>query len=308
MHKSVCAQSFSRGAPQIFKKARPSPGREGCFWRKNMHKKLIAVALAAGFGFTCSANAAFVVVPQQQTAIEQSQHVTQEEYVPSESDITIGGGYDFTGNQPAAQAAASSAQGYKNGKQAVSLAEAMQLVAPAGWRGFSDPTLNWNYPVEVNVKGDWRESLRELSARYNLIFRLNEKTKRMYVESGPGGIRDNIGDTIHENLVGELPKPAVYEAVYEGRPFLQIRKGQRVPEALELFLAQHNMKLIWDAGSQPVLRDDVNFNGPIEDILTELLGPLNYHATIYAPSRTVVVKTLSQSVADMRYDNDVHTH
>ena len=130
----------------------------------------------------------------------------------------------------------------------------------------------------------------------------------MYVESGPGGIRDNIGDTIHENLFGELPKPSVYEAVYEGRPFLQIRKGQRVPEALELFLAQHNMKLIWDAGSQPVLRDDVNFNGPIEDILTELLGPLNYHATIYAPSRTVVVKTLSQSVADMRYDNDVHTH
>lgn len=280
-----------------------------------MKLKMIAAVLAATCSMASTANAAFVIQATQQDGQQYvAESVADNGQQAGEINFIdrTAGGRQSTGNTVEQEAQGSvtgmNMDSYQNGKQKVTLAEAMQLVAPNGWRGYSDPTVNWKYPVEVNVYGDWKQSLAELSNRYNLIFQVNEKAKRVYVTTGAGGIRDNSGDKRIDGLVGELPRAGQYNANYDGQPFLQVRIGQRVPEALEMFLSQHDLKLIWEPGSQPVLRNDVNFNGPIEDILTELLQPLGYHATIYTPSRTVVVRTISQSVADARYNNGMYTH
>lgn len=91
----------------------------------------------------------------------------------------------------------------ENGKMLIPLSEAMQLLAPEGWQGYADPTMDWTYPVEVNVYVDWKESLAELSNRYNLVFQFNENLKRLYVTTGPGGIRNNMPSNINITSSGK---------------------------------------------------------------------------------------------------------
>lgn len=196
-----------------------------------------------------------------------------------------------------------------NGKMLVPLAEAMQLLAPEGWRGYADPTMDWTYPVEVNVYVDWKESLAELSNRYNLVFQLNEQSKRLYVTTGPGGIRNNIPSNINTTSTEDNTETAASEPVAatpvvaqesetvlreEEVTALRVTQGQRLTEVLENFFKQRNMTLVWEPGSEPLLQNDMIFSGSIPDILTEMLQPLGYHATIHTHSKVVVIRTLAQ--------------
>lgn len=196
-----------------------------------------------------------------------------------------------------------------NGKMLVPLSEAMRLLAPEGWQGYADPTMDWTYPVEVNVYVDWKESLAELSNRYNLVFQLNEQLKRLYVTTGPGGIRSNTPSNINATL-GEdntataasspaaaapaTPPEAEVAQKEEEVVSLRVSQGQRLAEALDSFLKQRNMTLVWEAGSEPLQQSEVIFSGTLPDILTEMLHPLGYHATIHTQSKIVVVRTLAQ--------------
>ena len=98
----------------------------------------------------------------------------------------------------------------KNDTITLPLSEAMQMVAPEGWKGYSDKELDWTYPVEVNMYADWKQSLVALSNRYNLVFRVDEKLKRLYVEAGEGGLRNNA--------LYETSGPVVEETRTEGAP------------------------------------------------------------------------------------------
>lgn len=192
------------------------------------------------------------------------------------------------------------------GKIKIPLNQALKNIMPGGYQGMADKSMNWNYPVEVSTSGDFKSDLTQLSRRYNLRFTVDEQKKRLYVTVGEGGIKDSAANTKNEGLVTNLQQTVKAPSkMANGAPQLVIENNQAVPDALEVFLADHGYDLEWAAPNQPVFGRKEVFTGSIISILDESLIPLGYVGKIYqSPDKnarpTVVVRTAADVIKAMQ--------
>ena len=171
------------------------------------------------------------------------------------------------------------------------LKDTLRKIVPPGWNAYVDRNLNVTMPVEYSPASDWKESLRNLSNRYNLIFKIDNDGKKVFVDAGPGGVRDMQAD--NRNLTSGPTLVTERQPVYQmpdGRLRFEVRNGQRLSEALRQFLAAGNWNLVWEAGSDVVLpRGFVSAGTDIKAIMDDVLPNFRMHAVIHRGNNTVVI-------------------
>lgn len=171
------------------------------------------------------------------------------------------------------------------------LRDTLRKIVPPGWNAYVDRNLNITTPVDYAPASDWKESLKNLSNRYNLVFKVDNDAKNIFVDAGPGGMRDLQADNRNLNtsptLVAER-QPA-YQ-MPDGRLRFEVRNGQRLSESIRQFLAAGNWNLVWDAGSDVVLtRGFVSAGTDIKAIMDDVLPNFLMHAVIHRGNNTVVI-------------------
>lgn len=171
------------------------------------------------------------------------------------------------------------------------LKDTLRKIVPPGWNAYVDRNLNVTVPVDYVPASDWKESLRSLANRYNLVFKVDNDGKKIFVDAGPGGMRDLQADnrnlTTGSTLVVE--RQPVYQ-MPDGRLRFEVRNGQRLSESIRQFLAAGNWNLVWEAGSDIVLpRGFVSAGTDIKAIMDDVLPNFRMHAVIHRGNNTVVI-------------------
>jgi len=175
--------------------------------------------------------------------------------------------------------------------RASSLSDTLRTIIPPGWNAFAGRNLNANTPVDYIPHSDWRESLRSLSDRYNLIFKVDNDARKVFVDPGPGGMRDMRADTRNiqtgPTLIGE--RPMVHQ-LPDGNLRFEVKEKQRLSDAMRTFLAAGNWRLVWKAGSDVVPTVGfVSTGSDIKTIMDDVLSNFGMHATIHRGNNTVVI-------------------
>jgi hypothetical protein len=170
-----------------------------------------------------------------------------------------------------------------------SLRDNLRKITPQGWSAFIDKKINVEMPVELVASTDWKDSLRAMSNRYNIVFKIDEEKKALYVDQGPGGIRDLTQD--NKNLATEqLPVKNLEVTTPDGKLRLEVKKGQRLSEALREFLSAGNWDLAWESGSDVVLEKPAEFVGTdIKEVMDQVLPNFRMYSIIHKGNNTVVV-------------------
>lgn len=171
------------------------------------------------------------------------------------------------------------------------LKDTLRKIVPPGWNAYVDRNLNVTMPVDYAPASDWKESLRNLANRYNLVFKVDNDGKKIFVDAGPGGMRDLQAD--NRNLTTGSTLVAERQPVYQmpdGRLRFEVRNGQRLSESIRQFLAAGNWNLVWEAGSDVVLpRGFVSAGTDIKAIMDDVLPNFRMHAIIHRGNNTVVI-------------------
>ena len=171
------------------------------------------------------------------------------------------------------------------------LKDTLLKIVPPGWNAFVDRNLNVTMPVEYIPTSDWKESLRNLANRYNLVFKIDNDGKKVFVDAGPGGMRDLQADTrnVQVGPVAIKEKPLVMQ-MPDGRLRFEVKDGQRLSDALRTFLKAGNWDLSWEAGSDVILdKGFVSAGTDIKAIMDDVLPNFRMHAVIHRGNNTVVI-------------------
>ena len=171
------------------------------------------------------------------------------------------------------------------------LKDTLRKIVPVGWNAYTDRNLNLTMPVEYVPASDWKESLRNLANRYNLVFKIDNDDKKVFVDQGPGGMRDLQADTRNLNngptLVQERP---VAVQMADGRLRLEVKKGQLLSDGVRQFLQAGNWDLAWEAGSDIKLdRNLVSVGTDIKAVMDDVLPNFKMYSIIHRGNNTVVV-------------------
>jgi hypothetical protein len=172
------------------------------------------------------------------------------------------------------------------------LRDTLRKAVPSQWKAFIDKGLPIDTPVEYIPASDWRQSLAALSTRYNLVFKIDSAKKSVYVDQGPGGMRDTAVDNkgLVQDTFGQEALPAAMTT--DGRLRIEVRDGQLLSDALRQFLKSGRWDLAWEAGSD--IRIDKGFveaGSDIGALLTKILSQFNLHATLHKANNVVVVRS-----------------
>lgn len=171
------------------------------------------------------------------------------------------------------------------------LKDTLRKIVPPGWNAFVDRNLNVTMPVDYVPASDWKESLRNLANRYNLVFKIDNDGKKVFVDAGAGGMRDLQAD--NRNLSTSSTLVTERQPLFQmpdGRLRFEVKNGQRLSEALRQFLEAGNWSLVWEAGSDVVLpRGFVSAGTDIKAIMDDVLPNFRLHSVIHRGNNTVVI-------------------
>lgn len=170
------------------------------------------------------------------------------------------------------------------------LKDTLRKIVPPGWNAYVDRNLNVTMPVEYTPQSDWKESLRSLANRYNLVFKIDNDAKKVFVDAGSGGMRDLNADNRNLTQIAGIPATQMNTQMPDGRLRLEVRRDQRLSEAIRQFLAAGNWELVWDAGSDIVVRNGFVAAGTdIKAVMDDILPNFRMHSVIHRGNNTVVI-------------------
>jgi hypothetical protein len=173
-----------------------------------------------------------------------------------------------------------------------SLRDTLRKVVPSDWKAFIDRKLPIDTPVEFTPSADWRQSLAALSTRYNLVFKIDPEKKAVYVDQGPGGMRDTATDNrnLAQDTFGQEPVSAT--TTKDGRLRVEVHDGQLLSDALRQFLKAGKWDLAWEAGSDiSIDKGFVETGTDLGPVLTKILSKFNLHATLHKANNVAVVRS-----------------
>lgn len=176
--------------------------------------------------------------------------------------------------------------------QGTSLRDTLRKIVPPGWKAYSDKSLNADTVVEFTPAIEWQSSLAALATRYNLVFKVDPEKKSIFVDHGPGGMRDTAVDNrnLANSNFGKEKTPATMTA--DGKLRLEIKDGQRLSDALRIFLQAGKWDLAWEAGSDiEITKGFVVVDADLRNVLTRTLSKFNMNATLHKGNFTAVVRS-----------------
>ena len=170
------------------------------------------------------------------------------------------------------------------------LKDTLRKIVPPGWNAYVDRNLNVTYPVEYTPQSDWKESLRSLANRYNLVFKIDNDGKKVFVDAGSGGMRDLNADNRNLTQIAGIPTTQVNTQMPDGRLRLEVKRDQRLSEAIRQFLAAGHWELVWEAGSDIVVKNGFVAAGTdIKAVMDDVLPNFRMHSVIHRGNNTVVI-------------------
>lgn len=172
------------------------------------------------------------------------------------------------------------------------LRDTLRKIVPTGWKAFSDKGLNAETHVEYAPSLDWQASLATLATRYNLVFKVDPEKKTVFVDQGPGGMRDTEADNrnlANSNFGPEKTPPTM---TADGKLRFEIKDGQRLSDAVRQFLQAGKWDLAWEAGSDiEVSKGFVVIDADLRNVLTRTLSKFNMNATLHKGNYIAVVRS-----------------
>lgn len=178
-----------------------------------------------------------------------------------------------------------------------SLKDSLRKVTPQGWNVFLDKKINPETPVEFTPSVEWKESLRVMANRYNLVFKVDEEQKKLFIDQGPGGMRDLSKDNkglLPATLEAEKPLPVTTP---DGQLLLIIKSNQLLSDAIRTFLQAGKWDLEWNAGTDIELGSKTyTITGPnIKAVMDQVLPKFNLYSIIHEGNNTVEVLSKSDA-------------
>lgn len=173
-----------------------------------------------------------------------------------------------------------------------SLRDTLRKIVPSDWKAYSDKKLDPETPVEYMPAVEWQQSLANLATRYNLVFKVDPEKKSVFVDQGPGGMRDTSADNknLANNNFGQEKTPLTM--TQDGKLRFEIKDGQRLSDALRQFLQAGKWDLAWEAGSDiEVSKGFVVIDADLRNVLTQTLSKFNMNATLHKGNYIAVVRS-----------------
>jgi hypothetical protein len=172
----------------------------------------------------------------------------------------------------------------------IEIKTAIKMAIPSDYQAKVPPGFNVTFPVEMTPSPDWKQTLDSISQRYNLVFTINDEFKVVYINEGPGGMKDLKLST--QTLIQEPAKQGKTPSFNPNTQqfTLVVEANQKLSEALTDFLSEGNYKLEWNAGSNYTTPQRFVATGRnLKEVLYNALSKFKLRAELWKQNNVVEI-------------------